>query len=62
MFEQYQDIMTVAEVSEALGVGKGTVYELLQAGKLAGFRMGRMWKTPRESVELYVRNCAGIKK
>ena len=42
MFEQYQDIMTVAEVSEALYVGKGTVYKLLQLGKLAGFQMGRM--------------------
>lgn len=62
MFEQYQDIMTVAEVSEALYVGKGTVYELLQSGELAGFQMGRMWKIPRESVELYVRINAGIKK
>ena len=61
MFEQYEDIMTIPEVSEALYIGKNRVYELLQSGELKGFRIGqRTWKIPRESVELYVRKKAGL--
>lgn len=62
MFNQYEDIMTVAEAAEALGIGRNRVYELLMSKELKGFRIGRMWKIPRESVELYVRTNAGIKK
>ena len=62
MFEQYSDIMNVTEVSEALYIGRGRVYELLTSGELAGFQIGRMWKIPREAVEIYVRDCAGIRK
>ena len=54
--------MNVAEVSEALYIGRGRVYELLTSGELAGFQIGRMWKIPREAVEIYVRECAGIKR
>ncbi|MEY8368964.1 helix-turn-helix domain-containing protein [Anaerovoracaceae bacterium 42-11] len=62
MFNQYDDILTVADVAEALYIGKNRVYELLASGNLKAFRIGRMWKIPKESVELYVRNSAGIKK
>lgn len=62
MFNQYEDIMTVAETAESLGVGRNRIYELLSSRELKGFRIGRMWKIPRESLELYVRSCAGIKK
>ena len=62
MFNQYEDIMTVAEAAEALGIGRNRIYELLMSKELKGFRIGRMWKIPRESVEIYVRTSAGIKK
>ena len=44
MFENYKDIMTVSDVAEALGCGKNRVYELLETGKLSGFRLGHVWK------------------
>ena len=36
MLEQYQDIMTTYEVTEALCIGKNRVYELLGNGSLKG--------------------------
>ena len=32
-------VLSVSEVAEYLGVGKNRVYELLNTGKLNGFRM-----------------------
>lgn len=60
MFEAYEDIMTIPEVMEALHVGKNRVYELLASKELKGFRIGRPWKIPRESVEEYIRKKSGL--
>lgn len=60
MFEVYESLMTVAEAAEALGVGKGRVYELLKANNIKSFRIGKMWRIPRESLELYVRKSSGL--
>lgn len=54
MLNQYKDVMTVFDAAEALGVGKNRVYELLEKGELKGFRMGRIWKVPKLSVEAYI--------
>ena len=62
MFNEYEDIMTIADVMEALHIGKNRVYELLANGELNGFRMGRPWKIPKESVIDYVRNQTTSKK
>ena len=40
-------VLSVSEVAEYLGVGKNRVYELLNTGKLNGFRMGSTWKISR---------------
>ena len=54
MFEQYPEIMSVYDVSEALYIGKNRTYELLEEGVLKGFRIGRIWKIPRKNLEEYV--------
>ncbi len=56
MFNQYPDIMTVFDVSEALFIGKNRVYELLEKGELKGFRIGRVWKIPKNNLEEYILN------
>ena len=56
MFEQYPDIMSVFDVSDALYIGKNNTYELLETGVLKGFRIGHIWKIPRKSLEEYVSN------
>ena len=60
MFNQYQDIMSVFDVAEALYIGKNRVYELLESDELKGFRIGRVWKIPRSSVEQYVLKQSGL--
>ena len=56
MINQYQDIMSVYDVSEALYIGKNRVYELLGNGSLKGFRIGKIWKIPKKNLEKYVMN------
>ena len=61
MFNQYQDIMDVYDVAEALCIGKNRVYELLGEGTLKGFRTGRIWKIPRAAVEEYILTQSRLK-
>lgn len=62
MFNQYDDILSVYDVADILYLGKNRVYELLEEGKLKGFRIGRIWKIPKESLEMYVRESTGLTK
>lgn len=39
-------VLSPVEAMEALGVGKNTIYRLLNSGKLPAVRIGRMWKIP----------------
>lgn len=61
MLNQYRDIMTVPDVAEALNIGKNRVYELLEQGALKGFRIGRVWKIPREAVQEYILHQSQLK-
>ncbi len=48
------DIMKLEEVMHYLDIGKNTLYGLLKSGKLDAFKIGKVWKIPRKSVEEYV--------
>lgn len=54
MLDQYQDILSVYDVSEALCIGKNRVYELLEEGAVKGFRIGRVWKIPKAALQEYI--------
>ena len=54
MLEHYQDVMTTFDVAEVLCIGKNRVYELLGDGSLKGFRIGNVWKIPKEAVREYI--------
>ncbi|MCD8151350.1 MAG: helix-turn-helix domain-containing protein [Clostridiales bacterium] len=60
MLNDYRDIMTVFDVAEALGIGKNRIYELMEAGELKAFRIGRIWKIPKRSVETYILEKANL--
>lgn len=49
------DLMQIKEVMEYLDIGKNTMYKLLGSGELDAFKIGRVWKIPRASVEYYIR-------
>ena len=61
MFEEFADVLTAEEACEALRIGYNALYELLNSGKLKGFRNGRVWRIPKQSLEIYIRESAQIK-
>lgn len=54
MLNQYEDIMSVRDVADVLFIGKNRVYELLESNQLKGFRIGRVWKIPKEAVKEFI--------
>lgn len=49
--EQVPVVLTAAEVMDILGVGKNTIYWLLNTKKLRGVRIGRSWRITKEALE-----------
>ena len=45
------DIMKLEEVMQYLDIGKNTLYGLLRSGELNAFKIGKVWKIPKKSVE-----------
>lgn len=54
MFEEYGDVLTVEEACEALRIGFNALYDLLNSGKLKGYRNGRVWRIPRLALQEYI--------
>ncbi len=61
MLEEYQDILTVEEVCEALRMGYNAVYDILNSGKLKAFRNGKHWRIPKKAVLEYIMEQAKLK-
>ena len=61
MLEKYPDILTAEEACEALSVGNNAIYELLNSGKLKGYRNGRTWRIPNLAVKEYILENSKIK-
>lgn len=47
-------VLTAAEVMDILGVGKNTVYRLLNSGELPAIRIGRAWRVRLEELSRYL--------
>lgn len=55
MFENtYNDMISLDDLCEMLTIGKNTAYELLRTKQIKAFKIGRIWKIPRESVSEYI--------
>lgn len=54
MLDEYADILTTEEACEALRIGYNAMYELLNSGKLKGYRNGRVWRIPKVAVQEYI--------
>ena len=53
-------VLSVADVAEYLCVGKNRVYELLNTGKLKGFRIGVAWKISQVALEAYILDASKL--
>ena len=54
MFEEYPDVLNVEETCEALRMGYNAIYDLLNSGKLKGYRNGRVWRIPRQALRDFI--------
>ena len=57
MYDNFDsEIITVDELMEMLYIGKNTAYQLLNSGELRAFKIGKVWKIPKDSVSEYIIN------
>lgn len=55
MFQNsYNDMISIDDLCEMLTIGKNTAYHLLKTNQIKAFKIGRIWKIPRDSVSEYV--------
>ena len=54
LLNQENDILTVDDLCEVLRIGKNAAYKLINSGKLKCYRINRIWKITRQSVEEYI--------
>jgi excisionase family DNA binding protein len=61
MFEEYQDLLTLEDLCDALSIGKNQAYQIVASGELRCMRTGRAWKIPKVALIDYVLKKSGIK-
>lgn len=54
MFESYPDILNVAEVKIALGIGKNAVYTLIKNNQIKAIKIGNTYRIPKSNLIAYV--------
>jgi excisionase family DNA binding protein len=47
-------LMTVAEVTQYLRIHRVTLYRLLKANKIPGFRVGSDWRFSRQAIDRWM--------
>ena len=60
MFKEFSDLISIEELCEALSIGRNMAYKLLNSGEIKAFKCGRIWKIPKEGVEIYIRLRSGL--
>ena len=61
MFESYDDVLKVEEACEALKIGYNAMYELLNTGKIKGYKNGRVWRIPKAALMEYIQNSSKLR-
>jgi excisionase family DNA binding protein len=54
MFEDYPDVLCVADVQKLLGISRHQVYHSIAAGRVRGIRIGKAYKIPKISLIDYL--------
>ena len=54
-FEIPNEYLTPLEVQTMLFIGKNTFYKLVKSGELRAFRIGKLWRVKKESIEEYIK-------
>ncbi len=54
IFTDYPDVVSVAQLSDMLGINPKTAYQLLHENKIEHFVIGRTYKIPKINVLKYM--------
>ena len=54
MLQDKRAVMSIEELISYLDIGKTTAYRLMRSGEIKVFKIGRIYKIPRKSVEEYL--------
>lgn len=54
LFSDYNDIVSVKDIMQMIGVGRAKVLKLLQDGKIKSVKMGLKYIVPKQSVIDYL--------
>ena len=55
MAQQFEDMLTIAEVAGLLKVSAKTVRRWLDSKQLVGHRLGRQWRISKDDLRTFVR-------
>ena len=50
LFDNYSDIVTVDMITQMLGIGKSSVYALLQSNQIRHVKIGKKYIVPKRAV------------
>lgn len=60
MQTEYIDLITIDELCDLLMIGRTTAYKLLQTGEIKAFKIGKVWKISKASVERYIKERSDL--
>ena len=60
MFENYDDILTVDDIAEALKIGSTQAYKIIQSGQIYAFKEGKSWRIPKSGLIEYINKLSLI--
>ena len=55
VLKEYPDILTIEEMSNALGISTKTGYQLLKENKIKNLKVGRSYRVPKAHLLVYLR-------
>jgi excisionase family DNA binding protein len=62
MFNSYNDVVTVCELAKMLKIGRNTAYELVRAGVIPSFRIGRQIRVSKQAVVEFLSRTSSAKE
>ena len=60
MQSEYTELITIDELCEILLIGRTTAYRLLRSGAVKAFKIGKIWKISKASVEYYIKERSDL--
>ena len=54
---RFSSLLGVEELAEYLGLKKQTIYNWLNEGKIAGFKIGKVWRFKKEDIDNWLKEC-----